>query len=90
LFTGDVVFYGGAIGLINADGSSLADYRRDLPKLSELKVDMLFPGHSVFVLRNGQKHIDRALKKLTDFVLPESFFESNEFMWQSDYRKTFN
>jgi glyoxylase-like metal-dependent hydrolase (beta-lactamase superfamily II) len=85
LFTGDVVFYSGAIGLINADGSSLEDYRRDLPKLAELGVDMLFPGHSVFVLRNGQKHIDRALKKLQDFVLPESFFETNEFMWQTDY-----
>lgn len=82
LFTGDVVFYAGTIGLINADGSSLADYRRDLPKLAELKIDVLLPGHSVFVLRNGQKHIDRALKKLTDFVLPESFFETNEFLWQ--------
>jgi glyoxylase-like metal-dependent hydrolase (beta-lactamase superfamily II) len=85
LFTGDVVFYSGAIGLINADGSSLEDYRRDLPKLAALGVDMFFPGHSVFVLRNGQKHIDRALKKLQDFVLPESFFETNEFMWQTDY-----
>ncbi|HMP05092.1 MAG TPA: MBL fold metallo-hydrolase [Lacipirellulaceae bacterium] len=86
LFTGDVVFYSGALGLINADGSSLEDYRRDLPKLGSLGIDMLFPGHSVFVLNNGQKHIDRALRKLEDFVLPESFFETNEFMWQGDYR----
>jgi glyoxylase-like metal-dependent hydrolase (beta-lactamase superfamily II) len=85
LFTGDVLFYAGALGLINADGSSLEDYRRDLPKLGELGVDVLLPGHSVFVLRNGQKHINRALKKLQDFVLPESFFETNEFVWQSDY-----
>ena len=66
------------LGNVVADG--------DLPKLAELKIDALFPGHSVFVLRNGQKHIARALNKLTDFVLPESFFETNEFMWQSDYR----
>jgi hypothetical protein len=46
---------------------------------------MLLPGHSVFVLRSGQKHIDRALRKLTDFVLPDMFFETNEFMWQKDY-----
>lgn len=88
LFTGDVLFYGGALGLINAEGSSLADYRRDLPKLADLRVDMLCPGHSVFVLSHGQKHIDRALKKLEDFVLPESFFEPNEFMWQTDYRSS--
>lgn len=85
LFTGDVVFYAGRIGLINAEGSSLDDYRRDMEKLAYLKIDLLLPGHSVFVLRDGQKHIDRARRKLADFVLPETFFEINEFMWQSDY-----
>jgi glyoxylase-like metal-dependent hydrolase (beta-lactamase superfamily II) len=85
LITGDVVFYSGTIGLINAEGSSLDDYRRDMPKLGDLGIDMLLPGHSVFMLRNGQKHIDRAIRRLTDFVLPEMFFETNEFMWQSDY-----
>jgi hydroxyacylglutathione hydrolase len=85
LFTGDVVFYGGTIGLINASGSSLDDYRRDMQKLGNLNIDMLLAGHSVFVLRNGQKHIDRAIRKLSDFVLPDMFFETNEFMWQGDY-----
>jgi hydroxyacylglutathione hydrolase len=85
LFTGDVVFYSGTIGLINAEGSSLDDYRRDMPKLGSLGVEQLLPGHSVFMLRNGQKHLDRAIRKLADFVLPEMFFETNEFMWQSDY-----
>ena len=86
LFSGDVVFYGGALGIINAEGSSLAEYRRDMPKLANLGIDMLMPGHSVFILRDGQKHIDRALRKLSDFVLPDTFYESNEFMWQQDYR----
>ena len=49
---------------------------------------MLFPGHSVFILKNGQKHIDRALRKLADFVLPDTFFEGNEFMWEQDYRES--
>ena len=88
LFTGDVVFYGGLMGLINAEGSSLADYRRDMPKLAKRDIDILLPGHSVFVLNHGQKHIDRALRKLSDFVLPESFFEPNEFLWQQDYAET--
>lgn len=85
LFTGDVIFYGGTLGLINAEGSSLEDYRRDMRKLEGMGIDALLPGHSVFVLRNGQKHIDRALRKLSDFVLPDMFFETNEFMWQGDY-----
>lgn len=85
LFTGDVIFYGGTLGLINAPGSSLEDYRRDILKLAELRIDMLLPGHSVFILRHGQKHVDRGRRRLADFVLPEMFFESNEFMWQADY-----
>ena len=61
------------------------DYRRDIQKLADLQVDRLLPGHGVFVLKNGQKHIKRAIYKLSDFVLPESFFEVNEFSWDKDY-----
>jgi glyoxylase-like metal-dependent hydrolase (beta-lactamase superfamily II) len=85
LFTGDVIFYGGRLGLINLEGCSLDDYRRDMPKLAGVHVDMLLPGHGVFVLRRGQKHIERAIAKLTDFVMPETFFEENEFMWSREY-----
>jgi glyoxylase-like metal-dependent hydrolase (beta-lactamase superfamily II) len=85
LFTGDVLFYGGRLGLINLDGCSLDDYRRDMPKLADLGIDMLLPGHGVFVLRRGQKHIERAIAKLGDFVMPETFFEENEFIWSREY-----
>ncbi len=88
LFSGDVVFYGGALGLINADGCSLSDYRRDIGKITQLKVDMLLPGHGVFILRNGYKHVDRAARKLADFVMPETFFETNEFSWDKEYFDT--
>ena len=88
LFSGDVVFYAGLVGIINAPGCSLDDYRRDMPKIVGLGVDMLFPGHGVFILNNGQKHIDRAQRKLSDFVLPDTFFEGNEFMWEQDYRSS--
>jgi glyoxylase-like metal-dependent hydrolase (beta-lactamase superfamily II) len=88
LFTGDTVFYAGKIGLLNLQGCSLDDYRRDMPKLCDLKVDALLPGHGVFVLKRGQKHIQRAIHKLSDFVLPESFFEDNEFIWDREYLQT--
>lgn len=87
LFSGDVVFYGGKLGILNLDGFSLDDYRRDIHKLADLNVDMLLPGHSVFILRRGQNHIKRAVYKLGDFVMPETFFETNEFMWERDYLK---
>jgi glyoxylase-like metal-dependent hydrolase (beta-lactamase superfamily II) len=85
LFTGDVVFYAGKLGLLNLDGCSLSDYRREFPKLAGLNIDMLLPGHGVFVLRRGQRHIERAIHKLSDFVMPETFFEDNEFVWARDY-----
>lgn len=85
LATGDVVFYGGKIGLLNLEGCSFEDYRTDIHKLAGLDIDMLLPGHGVFTVRRGQRHIDRAIYKLSDFVLPESFFETNELMWDRDY-----
>ena len=85
LFTGDVVFYGGKLGILNMSGFNLDNYRRDIHKLADLNVDILLPGHSVFVLRRGQSHIKRAVHKLSDFVMPETFFETNEFMWERDY-----
>ncbi|MPY87039.1 MAG: MBL fold metallo-hydrolase [Luteitalea sp.] len=61
LFTGDAVFYGGVLGVINAEGSGMDGYRADLHKLGGLGVDGLFPGHGLFTLRNGQRHIDCAI-----------------------------
>jgi glyoxylase-like metal-dependent hydrolase (beta-lactamase superfamily II) len=88
LCSGDVVFYAGKIGLVNLEGCSMSDYRRDIHKLAELPVDMLLPGHGVFVIRGGFKHIRRAARKLSDLVLPETFFEGNEFTWDKDYLET--
>lgn len=87
IFTADTVFYGGKLGILNLEGCVLADYRKDIHKLAGLGVDQLFPGHGVFVLRRGQRHLDRAIHKLSDFVLPESFFEMNELMWDKEYLK---
>ena len=88
LFTGDVLFYAGKLGIINAEGASLEDYRRDIQNLADLNVDTLLPGHGVFILGGGQKHIDRGIRMLNDFVLPETFFETNEFTWQQDYQSS--
>ena len=70
LFSADVVFYGGVLGLINAEGSELAGYRADLRKLSDLGVDGLFPGHGLFTVRGGQRHIDAAIEQLAKGFVP--------------------
>jgi glyoxylase-like metal-dependent hydrolase (beta-lactamase superfamily II) len=70
LFSGDVVFYGGVLGLINAEGSDLGGYRSSFHKLGGLGIDALFPGHGLFTLRDGQKHIDAASEQLRKGVVP--------------------
>jgi glyoxylase-like metal-dependent hydrolase (beta-lactamase superfamily II) len=70
LFCGDVVFYGGVLGVINAAGSGLEGYRCDLGKLRGLAVQALFPGHGLFTLKRGQRHIDAALAALEGGFLP--------------------
>jgi hydroxyacylglutathione hydrolase len=63
LFTGDVVFYGGVLGVINAEGSGMEGYRADIGKLAGLNVDGLFPGHGLFTLSGGQRHLDCAIEQ---------------------------
>ena len=70
LFAGDTVFCGGRIMLLNCVGSSLADYRENLKKLSGLSVEALFPGHLRFALEGGQEDIDAAVKALERSLWP--------------------
>jgi hydroxyacylglutathione hydrolase len=72
LFAGDVVFYGGVIGLINAPGSDMAGYRADLCKLSGRGIDALFPGHGLFTFEGGQRHIDCAVDLVRKGFIPRT------------------
>jgi len=64
LFSSDVLFHGGTIGLGNWNGCELSEYRKNIGKLAGLGVEQLFPRHFLFVLRGGQKHIDTAINNL--------------------------
>ncbi|MBM7717275.1 MBL fold metallo-hydrolase [Siminovitchia sp. FSL H7-0308] len=73
LFASDFVFIHGDIGLLNAPGSDLASYREDIKKLSGLHVDALFSGHRLFLLQNGQAHIQKAIEQLNKVIVPSTF-----------------
>jgi glyoxylase-like metal-dependent hydrolase (beta-lactamase superfamily II) len=70
LISGDIVFYGGVVGMINTPDSSLQSYREDMPKLAGLGVDALLPGHGLFTLSGGQRHIDVAQQELDKGFVP--------------------
>jgi glyoxylase-like metal-dependent hydrolase (beta-lactamase superfamily II) len=61
LFSGDTVFWGGLIQLLNTPGSEISEYRTGVQRLQKLGVDCLFPGHGLWALCNGQAHIDKML-----------------------------
>jgi hydroxyacylglutathione hydrolase len=72
LFAGDVLFYGGVVGLINALGSTMDGFRKDLKKLGGLGVDGLYPGHMLFTVTGGQQHIDAAIQQCGKGTVPQS------------------
>jgi len=69
-FSGDIVFHGGTIGLGNWPGCSLDNYRKYIPRLSDLKVGALFPGHFLWTLEDGQDYLDKAIQNLNSSYIP--------------------
>jgi len=62
LFSGDTIFWGGLISLLNTPGSEISDYRSGVQALKGLGIECLFPGHGLWTVRNGQAHIDKLLE----------------------------
>jgi glyoxylase-like metal-dependent hydrolase (beta-lactamase superfamily II) len=64
MFNGDTFYYGGILGLLNYPGSDLHEYHRSLPRLQNLGIEGLYPGHGLFCITGGQAVIDAAFKNL--------------------------
>lgn len=88
LFSGDAVLYGGALLLQNLPGCSLDDYRRDVTKLADLAIDSLLPGHGIFIVRNGQEHINRSIEYLAQLAMPPNFASLCPKVVPATYRET--
>ncbi|MBI4027815.1 MAG: MBL fold metallo-hydrolase [Verrucomicrobia bacterium] len=74
IFTGDVVFYGGTIGLIATYDCNLQDYAKSVIRLGKLDIDAFFPGHGPFELRDGGKHLKAAAEKFEKMAVPRNYF----------------
>jgi len=73
LFSGDAVLYSGSLHLLNVPGFSLDHYRCDIEKLADLEIDVMLPGHGIFVMRYGQEHLNRAVESLRKLAMPPNF-----------------
>ena len=70
LFGADLVFFGGKILLQNTWDCDLHAQIDSLVKLRDAQIDALLPGHLTFSLKNGQRHIDEALKIIDGLLIP--------------------
>lgn len=73
LFSGDSVFHGGSISLLNTPDSDLAAYRSSILRLATLPFDALLPGHGALALSGGADHVQTAADAFQGLTLPESF-----------------
>lgn len=70
LFTGDAVFAGGLVSVLNLPGSDAAAYRASLPRLADTVADGLYPGHGAFAVFDGMRHVRLAARRLRGSVIP--------------------
>jgi glyoxylase-like metal-dependent hydrolase (beta-lactamase superfamily II) len=75
LFSGDTIFMGGLICLLNLPDSSLGDYKEGIKNLENLSVDSLIPSHYGFSLNYGQLHINMAADALLNNIAVPKMIE---------------
>lgn len=86
IFSGDIVFANGLYGLINYHGSSMEGYRKNLHKLAHLNIDGFYPGHLMFSIHGGQRHIDVAMQRVSGPFMPPSIGQSGiTYLMADDY-----
>ncbi|MCX7805702.1 MAG: MBL fold metallo-hydrolase [Planctomycetota bacterium] len=72
LFTGDALFFGGRISLLNTPDCSSHDLARAVERLGGEAIDSLFPGHQQPALANAMNHVAVALDCFRSLRLPPS------------------
>jgi glyoxylase-like metal-dependent hydrolase (beta-lactamase superfamily II) len=70
LFGGDLVFFGGRILLQNIYDCDLQAHVASLMKVATLAVDVFLPGHVTLSLKDGQRHIDAAVRYVKSGLIP--------------------
>jgi len=70
LFSGDAVFWGGAVALQNVPDVSIAESAESLERLAALDFQGLLPGHLTISLSHGRRHVEAALEHFRKLRLP--------------------
>ena len=60
LFCGDLLSYGGLISLQCIPGADVHNYAKSVNDMADLKIKSFFPGHLLFSLTDGGRHVREA------------------------------
>ena len=74
IFSGDVVLHDGLILFLNCPGTTMEGYRKSMPKLANLGIEALMPGHGLFTLNIGQEHVDKAIEAMKHVAPPPAMW----------------
>ncbi len=72
LFSGDCLFHGGRISLLNTADCSLGEYRETIARLAALEFDALLPGHGAVAMSGGADHAAAAASAFDRLIIPPS------------------
>jgi len=70
LFSGDTVFHGGKILISDTWDCDPHAYAESLRSLGEFKIDGLYPGHGIWSVSDGSRHIEQSLRFVRQLLLP--------------------
>ncbi len=70
LFSGDALFFGGRILLQNIWDCSLEESIATVRRFAELEFTQFFPGHGVFSLHDGRRHVNAAMTHIEQLLPP--------------------
>lgn len=74
VFTGDTLFFGGRVLLLNSHDASVQQVIRSVERLAALSVDGLYPGHLTFTVRNSRREVEKAMEAIRRLQLPPQLF----------------
>ena len=68
LISGDTIFSYGSFGRYDFPGGNLKLLKKSIEKLASLDVYNLYPGHELFIEKEGNKHIKMTLNNITSIT----------------------
>lgn len=78
LFSGDCLLTGGTVILQNIPDCDIPAYVATVERLAQLEFDAFLPGHLGISLRDGQRHVAKAMDRIRLGRLPKQALESQE------------